>query len=478
MSGLYRQGETKIRPGVYRRNENAGSQTVPGAIYGVFAIPVHATFGPLNTVSVFESDQVAELKTMYGTGGTVNAALALFEGGATKVFVYRLGTGGTQASVDVKAATGDSTIAVLKTKYPTADKYNITIKERLDDATLKQITVYKGTTLLETINYEKSEDEGAALMAAVNKSSKYLVSDGTGSLGKGSAAVITNKELTGGAEPTVNTESYSTAFEAFEAFTFNYLVLDTVDTAVHALVHAYINRIYEEGALGVCILGEPTSVDFETRLEHAQAFNDEKIIYLGSGYEDADGNKIDGYLAIAKQAGIIGSLGSSVSPTHTVVPGAVKTLESLKNSHYERAIKGGMLLLSPNSEGQVWFEAGINTLLTPAEDQDEGWKKIRRTATRFEVFDRINRAVAPLIGQVNCDNIGIGDVIIRGQAVLDEMVKEGKFYPESQTVSGPKFQEDPDYRRGPDYGHFVIDAVDMDSLEQIYLRYRFRFSAE
>lgn len=476
MSGLYRNGEHKIRPGVYRRYENAGSNDVPGAIYGVFAVTVQANFGPLNTVKVFEKDQLEELKAMYGTGGTVDAALALFEGGASKVFVYRLGTGGTQASLEINAS-GSAKIATLKTKYPTADKFNITIKERLDDATLKQISVYRDTTLLETINYAKSENESAALIAAVNASSQYLVAEGTGA-GTGAAAAITNQAMTGGAAPTVNTESYSSAFDAFESFTWNYLVLDTVDTAVHALVQAYIDRIYEEGALGAAIIGEPTTVAFETRLEHVKAYNDEKIIYLGSGYEDADGNKVDGYLAIAKQAGIIGSLGSVVSPTHTVIPGAVNTLESLKNSHYERAIQGGMLLLSPSTEGQVWFDAGINTLVTPGDNQDDGWKKIRRTATRFEVFDRINRAVTPLIGQVNCDNIGIGDVIMRGQAVLDAMVQEGKFYPESQTVTGPKFQEDPDFRRGPDYGHFVIDAVDMDSLEKIYLRYRFRFSAE
>ena len=476
MGGLYRQGENKIRPGVYRRHENVGSNSTPGAIYGVFAIPVHANFGPLATVSVFEADQVNELKEMYGTNGTVDAALALFEGGATKVFVYRLGTGGTQASVDV-TGDGSAKIATLKTKYQTADKFSISIKERLDDATLKQISVYRDTTLLETINYEKSEDEGAALMDAVNKTSKYLVAV-AGDYTKGSASVVTNKELSGGTAPTVTTEDYSTAFEAFETVKWNYLVLDTVDTSVHALVQAYIDRIYEEGALGVVILGEPTTVAFDTRIEHAKAFNDEKIIYLGSGYEDADGNKVDGYLAIAKQAGIIGSMASNISTTHTVVPGAVKTLEALKNSQYERAIQGGMLLLSPNAEGQVWFDAGINTLVTPAEDQDAGWKKIRRTATRFETFDRIDRAVAPLIGQVNCDNIGIGDVIMRGQAVLDEMVKEGKFHPAGDTVDAPSFVEDAEYRRGSDFTHFVINAVDMDSLEQIYLRYRFKFSAE
>ena len=131
-----------------------------------------------------------------------------------------------------------------------------------------------------------------------------------------------------------------------------------------------------------------------------------------------------------------------------------------------------MLLLAPNAEGQVWFDSGVNTLITPAKEQDDGWKKIRRTATRFEMFDRIDRALAPLIGKVNCDNIGVGDAVIKGQAVLDAMVGEGKLQ------EGAVFAEDTTQGRGPDFAHFTIVADDLDSLEKIYLTYQFRFSAE
>lgn len=464
MGALYRAGENKIRPGVYRRFEKSGIGEANGAIYGVFAIPVHAEFGPLDKVTTFDSDQVGEFKQMYGTGGTADAVLALFDGGATKVHVFRLGTGGTVASVKV------GEIATLSTKYPTDANYNITIKEVLGDASTKQILVYQDAKLLEKINFAVSEDEKDALVEAVNTHSVYLNAEaGTGT---GAAEAVANSALTGGAAPTVTTEDYSTAFEAFESYKWNYLVLDTVDTAVHALVQAYIDRIFEEGALGSAILGEPTTVAFDTRCDHAAAFNDEKIIYLGSGYRDASGNEYDGYYAVAKQAGIIGSLESNISATHTVIPGAAGVLEILKNSQYEKAIQSGMVLLSPSDDGQVWFDSGINTLLKPDETQDDGWKKIRRTATRFEIFDRIDRSVAPLIGQVNCDNIGIGDVVVRGQAILDAMVSEGKLQ------AGATFVEDPDYKRGSDFAHFKINALDLDSLEKIYLRYQFRFGAE
>ena len=471
MGALFRAGEQKVRPGVYRRYENAGSAAVPGAVYGVFAIPVHANFGPLATVSTFASDQLSDLKAMYGTGGTVDAALALFDGGATKVFVYRLGTGGTAASLSLKAE-GESggVVATLTTKYPTSDTYNVTIKPVLGDETKKQLLVYLDTKLIETIDYAASTDEQADFIAKVNAESKYLTA--SKGVATGALAAIANAKLTGGADPTVDNESYSEALAAFEAFKWNMLVLDTVDVTVHALAQAYIDRIFNDGALGVCALGEPTTVAFADRVSHAKAFNDEKIIFFGSGYEDTNGNKVDGYYAIAKQAGIVGSLASNVSATHTVVPGAVNVLETLKNSQYETAITSGMVLLSPNAEGQVWFDSAVNTLVTLSAEQDEGWKKIRRTSTRFELFDRIDRAVAPLIGKVNCDNIGVGDIITVAQNVLEAMVAEKKLLP------GASITEDTEYRRGSDYAFFKIAVDDLDSLEKIYFRYQFRFVAE
>lgn len=464
MGAIYRAGESKTRPGVYRRFEKTGLNAVAGAIYGVFAIPVHADFGPLDKVMSFGKDEVNDLKAMYGTGGTVDAALALFDGGATKVHVYRLGTGGAVGTLKL------GEVVTLSTKYPTADDYNVTVKTKLGDETTKQIIVYLGAERLETIEFAASTDEKEAIVAAVNTKSKYLTAKAES--GTGAVTEVANSKFTGGSAPSVTTESYSAAFEAFESLKWNYIVVDTCETAVHALVSAYVARIYEDGSLGGAIIGEPTTVDFDTRCEHASAFNDEQIIYLGSGYRDNSGNDIDGYLAVAKQAGIIGSTESNRSITHIVVPGAAETLEVLKNSQYEKAIASGMVLLSPNDEGQVWFDSGVNTLITLNEDQDDGWRKIRRTATRFEMFDRIDRAVAPLIGQVNCDNIGIGDVVTAAQAVLDAMVSESKLY------AGATFAEDASYKRGPDYAHFIINADDMDSLEKIYLRYQFRFRAE
>lgn len=463
-SPLYNLGEKKIRPGVYKRYENVGAAELPEAVYGVFAIPIHAVNGPLATVIKVTQDTLADFLAMVGAGGTEDAISAIFAGGATTVYAYRLGTGGTQASITLSEG------LTLTTKYPTTQNFNVTVRAKLGSETQKELVVYTGTTQLEIIEYTTSTTDSDRIAAAVNANSQYLTA--TSAETPVLVANVTTQALTGGVAPTVTNESYSAAFTAFESYTWNMLVLDTVDTSVQALAQAYIDRIFTAGALGVLAIGEPTTVAFATRAQHAAAFNDDKVIYIGSGYKTADGSSVDGYLAIAKQAGIIGAMTSLESPTHTVVPGAVDTLESLTNSQYETAITSGMLLLSPNDAGQVWFDSGVNTLITPAENQDNGWKKIRRTTTRFEIFNRIDRILAPLIGKVNCDDIGIGDVINAGQSILDAMANEGKIQ------DGASFGEDPTQTRGSDYAYFVIAADDIDSLEKIYLTYQFRFTAE
>ena len=59
-----------------------------------------------------------------------------------------------------------------------------------------------------------------------------------------------------------------------------------------------------------------------------------------------------------------------------------------------------------NKSGQVWIDKAINTLITPPADRDEGWKKIRRTKTRYELIRRCNTIELLLLsggpGEIYC----------------------------------------------------------------------------
>lgn len=469
MGGTYQAGEEKVRPGVYRRYTTQDKKLVAGAMTGVFAIPVKADFGPVGTVTIHTKQD--SVKEMYGMGGTVKGALNLFEGGAEKVHVYRLGTGGTTGKAELKD-TEDAAAVTLETKYPSNIKFAVSLKQKLGSETKKEFFVYQGAVLKEKFEYEvpAEEDEGQILTDIVNARSAVFHA-AKAAEGKKLAAV-SQQEITPGTNPTVTNEDYSAALEAFEAYKWNIFVTDTVDTAVHELLKAYMERLKNNGSIGSCVVGEGSNVAFEDRMAHAKTFDSEYFIYTGSGYVDMEGNSVDGYEAVTMQAGIIGSTPSNRSVVHTVVPNAVDTLEVLKNEDYIQAIENGMLLLSPTEEGEVWFDSGVNTLTTLNENQDAGWKKIRRTMTRYEMFDRIDRTITPLVGRVNCDSDGISNVVKVAQDVLIAMVNEGKL------MDGASFYEDPEQPHGPDNVHFIIEASDIDSLEKIYLNYQFSFSGE
>jgi hypothetical protein len=219
----------------------------------------------------------------------------------------------------------------------------------------------------------------------------------------------------------------------------------------------------------MAVVGEISTVDFATRKANAKAFNDEKIVYLGGGYKAGDEDK-DGVMAICFTAGLIASTPANQGITHTVISEATELCEALTYAQYEEAIDAGMLMLSVSSDGRIWYDTAINTLTFPDENQDDGWKKIRRVKTRHEMIDRIDRELGPKVGKVPCDNDGIADIIQSGQRVLDAMANEGKL------MQGGQFIEDPNNPHGGDSAWFIIQADDIDSLEKIYLHYQFRYS--
>lgn len=472
MAVFYNEGENKIRPGVYQRHTNVGFNSLAGASDGICAIPIQAGWGPLG--KVVKITRVNDLTKTYGTGTygsgyTVPAATALFEGGANTVYTYRLGTGGKQATKEI---TTGFTVAA---KYPGTLPISIAIQAKIGDSTKKQLLVYVGTTLTETWEFASGTGEGAALMAAVAES-KYITVESTGDTPPTtvSTLALASGALTGGENPTVTNADYSTAFAALEPYYYNTITLDVDDDenmTLSLLLQAYLDSAYQLGKLGIAVVGEKTTVSFDNRCTHARAFNDAKVVYLGGGY-DKGTESTDGVMAICYTAGLIAATPSNNGITHTTITGATDLCEALTYSQYEEAINAGMLMLSMSPDGNIWYDSGINTLISPENGtQDEGWKKIRRVKVRFELIHRLDVELAPKVGRVSADTDGIADIIQTGQRVLDAMANnEGKLQP------GATFTED---AANPHYGDsawFIIQADDIDSLEKIYLQYQFRYS--
>lgn len=474
MAVFYNEGENKIRPGVYQRHSNSGLGALVGARDGVVAIPVRANWGALGQV-VKNTSKKALLANYgtgtYGSGYTVPAAEEIFNAGASTVYTYRMGTGGTAATKEL--VTGITVTA----KHVGTAPISVAVQAKIGDATIKEFLVYFGTTQVEKFTFAAdTKAEGANLVKAASES-KYVTVEATpsGTLPTTVQAVaVADGALEGGQDPTVTNADYSAAFNAFEPYYYNTITLDVDDDenlTLSLLLQSYIDNAYLTGKLCVGVVGEKTSVDFEKRKAHAIAFNDAKMVYLGGGFKAGSVNK-DGVLSIARTAGVIAATPSSQGITHLPIRGATELCEALTYVQYEEAIQAGMLLLSMSPDGTVWYDSGINTLVTPdAETQDDGWKKIRRTKTRFEIIARLDRVLLPKVGRISNDSDGVADAIQSAQRVLDAMAgTERKLFPGATIVA------DPDNPFTADSAWFIIQADDIDSMEKIYLQYQFRYS--
>lgn len=469
MAQFFNAGETKIRPGVYQRySKNQGDNAV-GAINGVCAIAISADWGPLDKVTK-HSTAASIIKTYGdpGSGNTVASALAMIKGGAKTVYIKRMGTGGAKASLTVGSDTNTGTITA---KYEGAYPIAIAIQSKISDATKQEIIVYANGKQVEKFEYAADGTNGFANLKAATADSEYITVNGSGSVATVAAA---SGALTDGENPAVANSDYSAAWAEMESYDYNTIAIDVTDDTNRTkslLLQEYLKGAHQNGKMAIAVVGEPTSVTFSERLTHAAAFNDEKVVYFGGGWIDADGETIDGAEAICYTAGVIAATPANQSIVHTVIDGAVDVVDKLTYAQYEEAILNGMLVPALGADGQVWYDSGVNTLVNPGDDQDDGWKKIRRTKTRFEILNRIDRVLAPKVGRVSCNSDGIAYIVQCGQGVLNEMMNERKI------EFGATFTVDPENPYGGDSAWFVIKADDIDSLEKIYLHYQFRYTA-
>lgn len=474
MGAFFVKGEQKVRPGVYKRYENRGTPPVAGADDGKCAATFRSNWGPIGKAITLESDP--DISKYFGSGGengTTDCAALQFKGGARLVYAVRLGNGGTQGTYDINDSAGTAVLKLVL-KYPGSRAFNITIRPTLANAATKELLILEGTKQLEKIEFAAGGNEAAALLAAYAETKSDFFTLSAVAESENAIATIDQEAITPGTDPVITESAYNAAFEILEAakYRWNCIAIDTADVATQMLLQSFLNRIYANGKSAIGCIGEPTSVDFETRLVHASAYNDYKIVYVGNGYTDLAGNVFESWRAAAYISGLIAGTPSTRSITHAAVTGAVDITETLTNNQYERAIKAGMLTLSISAASTVWIEQGINTLVLPGSDDDEGWKKIKRVKVRFELFQRIDDTVEPQVARLNNDDDGRKTIVQICNSVCNSMVAEKKIQ------SGAHFEEDPDNPPQGDSAWFLVYADDIDALEKMYFAYQFRFAPD
>jgi hypothetical protein len=467
---IFQVGETKVRPGVYVRVTSSGEPVVGAVPQGIVAALFRSSWGPLGEPVVLEN--IDAVLPTFGSDGTVNIAQENFRGGCRQVLGYRLGTGGAKATVTLKdAATTPADAVKLEMLYEGArgNDFSATVRDSLTDETKRELLIYEGATLRQTVKFDKGGEEPQALVDALKESGSPWVVATKIAEGDGTLAAVAQAPFAGGEDPTVTGEDYSAGLSAIEAVDWNVLCVDTDDPVTHAVVQAYIDRVRNEGKRVLGVVGEPTSVPLATRLANARAFNDPAIIYVANGFKGADGVTREGYKAAARVAGMTAAAQITESLTHYVVRGATELVGALTNAEIEQAIQFGALVFSMSAQKQVHIESGITTFVTPTADMDVGWKKIRRIKTRDNLIERIVATWDPLIGKINNSSDGRATLIAAAQGIINQMAGEG-------ALIGGTFIEDKNNPPIGDSAWFLAGVDDLDSAERLYITFGFRFS--
>ena len=463
MAGYFLIGESKVRPGSYFNIGKNGDASIADVINGVTAVIFRSDFGPVGYAVELSAEEGYE--NTYGTGGTTDAIRQAIYGGAQTIIACRLGTGGTESSITLKDENEEDAVTI-SAKYPGAKEFSVTIKEKLTDPTAKQCVIYYGTKAVETIDFSTGDVQ--SLVTAIPSGSNFVAKAKEGK----DEAILANtlqSKMNPGTDPTITTEDYSSAFAAVEPYMFNTICVDTEDPSVHLLLAAFVDRIFESGNLTQAVVAEKSDIDIETRMTRAATFNDEKMHYVLNSKVDLSGETLEGYQTAARIAGMIGSVSSRISLTHTDIAGFSDLYERLTNTNVIKAEQKGCIVLTMNTKNQIWIDSAINTLITPPDNKDEGWKKIRRTKTRFELLRRCNEATDELVGKVDNDPNGRKTIIGQLLEIGSNMIAEGKLVSFNAAESNL-------YVADGDPCWFVLDVIDKDSAEHIYLFYNFQFS--
>lgn len=466
VGATFKAGEQKALPGVYTRIYNAGGSNRYVGSIGLGAAVIKSNWGPLNEVITVTNDE-GDVKKKIGTGKGPDVVAESFSGGSHLMEIVRAGVGGEQAKLTLESESESDAVDLL-TKYPTSRKFNVTIRESLNDDE-KEFIAYENKRQVEKLAFETGDSEVDNLISVINDYSQLFTAKKKGE--SETVGSVLNQELTGGEDPDVTAEDYVKAFEKLERASFGGITVDTEDNAIHASLHAFVKRLLSEGTRIIGVAGQKISVSYEEREEEARSFNDFAMAYVGNGFYSG-GEGLDGALAAGRALGMMVSRNYKTSLTKKVVEGSTGVYGELTNDQYAKSVKNGMMTFGLNADGMAEIVYGINTLVNLNDDQDEGWKKIRRTRTRFELIDRIaytlDQRIASGEGIPNSED-GLQQVITIGNGIIEDMIREGGM------ESGTMIIDESNPAEGDSAWFGFEDLVDLDGIEKLYLAFGFQY---
>lgn len=461
---LWRLGENKPRPGIFVRWINAGGSEPRAVQLGVCATVTQLNWGELNKPFRVERSQMDNLKEVVGTGVGAEAIRQAFLGGATYVWVLRVGNGGAKGTITIKAEEDTKTL-VFQTLYETDREYSVLIRESIDGKSKDFIIMEDGHRLeIHTVNTSANEVEGLKASIAKSKYLRFVSGDVT------TIPIGITANVKSGKNPNATAENYVSSFETINKRFWDALFLDTTDTGIKAAANAFIRRRLEEGGRSLLFLAtEDPEASVEAGIAEAKTYNSFLTHLIGNGAKTAEAD-LKGPLIAARIAGMVTSTSYKTGATFGIIDGSVELIGEPTNAEYGEANENGLMTLSYNPQGLVQIERGINTLVSLSEDEDAGWKKIRRVKTRFylieEILDKIDKTIRPGVDNSEDTRAFICQL---GDSTIQRMIRDG-------ALSSGKMIVDPERPAKGDSAWFVFkDIVDLDSLEKVYNTAEFKY---
>lgn len=344
----------KKLPGTYINFISVARASASLSDRGVAAMPVELNWGADETVmTVTRSDFQRNTMELFGYRYADDAMKDLRELflHAEKAYLYRLNTG-------VKAK---NTYAEAKCSGTRGNDLKIVIAANVDDDDMFDVTLYMGTSKLNTQTVAKAAD---------------LVDDNWVSYIKtATLATTAGTALAGGTNGTVDGTAHANFIKAIESYTFNTLGVAVSDDSTKNTYVAFIKRLRDEVGLKAQLVLYNKAADNEgvISIKNTTTEGDPKLVFWVTGAE--------------------AECAVNASLSNTEYDGEYTINASYTQSELESCIDGGFFTFH-KVDDKIKVLSDINSLTTETEEKNADFKSNQTV----RVCDQIANDVASIFG--------------------------------------------------------------------------------
>lgn len=331
--------QNKTLPGSYINFSSVARASAALSDRGIAAAPFVLSWGPENEVfAVTSGDFQKNSKVIFGYGFDHDKMLALREIflHATKVFCYRLNSGGNKAS---------NTYATAKYAGVRGNDLKIVISASVDVADAYDVATYLDGIRVDVQTVAEAKDL---------TSNDFVDFKTTAEL-----AVTAGVALAGGTDGTVSGASHQAFLDKIEPYAYNTLCCPAADATTVKLYASFTERLRDElGAKFQLVAWQPSTVDYEG------------VIGVWNTVTHPTIASVDAHALVYWVTGAQAGVAVNKSLTNTKYDGELTVNTSYTQAELEAALKAGKFMLH-NVNGDTRVLEDINTLLTLTDTKGE-----------------------------------------------------------------------------------------------------------